>query len=54
MLKIVYPICCGIDVHKSFVYACIANTDNKGVTSYKSYRFSTFTNGLKSVIDTLR
>jgi len=24
MLKIVYPICCGMDIHKSFLVACIA------------------------------
>lgn len=47
MLKIVYPICCGMDVHKSFVYACIASTDEHGVTSYKSRRFSTFTSDLR-------
>lgn len=47
MLKIVYPICCGIDVHKSFVYACIASTNEQGVTTYKSKRFSTFTGGLR-------
>ena len=35
-LKIVYPICCGIDVHKTFVVACIAST-NKGVTTYPTY-----------------
>lgn len=46
MLKIVYPICCGIDVHKRFVVACIASTNDKNVTTYKSCRFSTFTNGL--------
>ena len=28
-LKIVYKICCGIDVHKNFVVACIAKTDKK-------------------------
>ncbi|QOY33850.1 IS110 family transposase [Anaerobacillus isosaccharinicus] len=44
-LKIVYPICCGIDVHKTFVVACIASTA-KGVTSYKRHRFSTYTKGL--------
>lgn len=44
-LKIVYPICCGIDVHKTFVVACIASTD-KGVTTYKRHRFSTYTKGL--------
>lgn len=53
MLKIVYPVCCGLDVHKSFVYACIANTDRKGVTTYKSHRFSTFTSGLKSLLQWL-
>ena len=33
-LKIVYKICCGIDIHKTFVVACIASTNNKGITSY--------------------
>ena len=47
MLKIVYPVCCEIDVHKTFIYCCIATTDNKGITTYKSNRFSTFTNQLK-------
>ena len=47
-LKIVYPICCGIDVHKTFVVACIAST-NKGVTTYKRHRFSTYTKGLKEL-----
>ncbi|MDL2254127.1 IS110 family transposase [Ruminococcaceae bacterium OttesenSCG-928-I18] len=49
MLKIVYPICCGIDVHKTFVVACIAGTDGKGVTSYRSHRFSTYTGGLREL-----
>ena len=47
MLKIVYPICCGMDIHKSFVYACIASTNEQGVTTYKSKRFSTFTKDLR-------
>ena len=46
MLKIVYRICCGMDVHKSFVVACIASTNEQGVTSYKSKRFSSFTGDL--------
>lgn len=40
-LKIVYKICCGIDVRKSFVVACIASTDSKGVTTYERYCFLT-------------
>ena len=47
-LKIVYPVCCSIDVHKTFVVACIASTD-KGVTTYKRHRFSTYTKGLKEL-----
>lgn len=49
-LKIVYKICCGIDVHKTFVVACIASTDKHGVTSYESHRFSTYTKGLKNLL----
>jgi transposase len=48
-LKIVYPICCGIDVHKTFVVACIASTNSKEVTTYKRHRFSTYTKGLKEL-----
>ena len=47
MLKIVYENCCGMDVHKSFVVACIATTNGQGVTTYKSKRFSTFTGDLR-------
>ena len=49
MLKIVYPICCGIDVHKTFVVACIASTSDKGVTTYQTKRFSTYTKGLREL-----
>lgn len=54
MLKIVYPICCGMDVHKSFLVACIASTNERGVTTYESKRFSTFTGGLRKCAAWLR
>lgn len=53
MLKIVYKICCGIDVHKDFVVACIAKTDDNNVTTYLSKRFSTFTKGLRELLEWL-
>jgi len=53
MPKIVYPVCCGIDVHKSFVVACIATTDKKLVTTYKRKRFSTFTGDMRRLSDWL-
>lgn len=49
MLKIVYQNCCGIDVHKTFVVACLAITDKQGITTYKRHRFSTFTKGLREL-----
>ena len=48
-----YKICCGIDVHKTFVVACIASTNDKGITSYESHRFSTYTSGLKTLLQWL-
>ena len=52
-LKIVYKICCGIDVHKTFVVACVATTNKQGVTTYDSHRFSTYTKGLKELLQWL-
>ena len=49
MLKIVYPICCGIDVHKTFVVATIATTDRENITTYQTKRFSTFTQDLRDL-----
>lgn len=53
MLKIVYQICCGMDVHKNFLVACIATTDDKGITTYKSKRFSTYSCSLRECRDWL-
>jgi len=40
-LKLVYPICCGVDVHKTFFVATIITTE--GITPrYQKKRFSTF------------
>ena len=52
-LKIVYKICCGIDVHKTFVVACVATTNKQGVTTYDNHRFSTYTKGLKELLQWL-
>ena len=49
MLKIVYPICCGMDVHKTFVVATIASTNERNITTYQTQRFSTFTKDLRTL-----
>ena len=53
-LKIVYPVCCGMDVHRDFVIACIASTNSQGVTDYQSKRFSTFSKGLRELASWLK
>ena len=54
MLRIVYPICCGIDVHKTFLVATIAKTDTHNLTTYVTERFSTFTKDLLHLVQWLK
>lgn len=41
-MKVVYPICCGLDVHKNLIVATIASTNKDGITSYEQRGFKTF------------
>lgn len=44
-MKIVYPICCGVDVHKTFLVATLITSE--GITPhYSKKRFSTFNNSI--------
>ena len=45
-MKVVYPICCGVDVHKTFLVATIIKTTNGIEPSYVKKRFSTFNNSI--------
>ena len=47
--KIFRKNCCGLDVHKTWIYACIGITDTNGMTDYKQTRFSSFSKGLKEL-----
>ena len=53
VVEIVYPTCCGIDVHKDFLVACIAKTDERGHTTHLRHRFSTNTGDLRRLADWL-
>ena len=48
MLKIVRPICCGVDVHKRFIVASIGSTDNHGITTYQTKNFYTHNKDINS------
>jgi transposase len=44
-MKVVYPICCGVDVHKTFLVATLITS--QGITPhYSKKRFSTFNNSI--------
>lgn len=51
--KIFRKNCCGLDVHKTWIYACIGITDPNNRTEYKQARFSSFSNGLKELAEWL-
>jgi transposase len=53
MFKIFRKNCCGLDVHKTWIYACIGITDVNGRTDYKQARFSSFSRGLRELADWL-
>jgi len=48
-MKIVYPVCCGIDVHKSFLVATIVTVTELRTLSYRKKRFSTFNKDLSEL-----
>jgi len=49
-MKVIYSVCCGIDVHKSFLVATIISTNDVGVQPiYKKKRFSTFNNQITAL-----
>ena len=53
-MKIVYPTCCGVDVHKSFLVATIIDTPKGSLQpSYQRRRFSTFNSDLNRFADWL-
>ena len=51
--KIIRKNCCGLDVHKTWIYACIGIADSHDRVEYKQARFSSFTKGLNELCDWL-
>ena len=46
IISVVHPICCGLDVHKKSVSACIIITESDGEQTFMIQEFSTFTDDL--------
>ncbi len=49
MFKFFRKNCCGLDVHKTWIYACIGITDANSRTEYFQARFSSFSKGLQEL-----
>ena len=47
LLKVIYPVCCSVDVHKSFLVATVISTTSGVQPKYIRKRFSTFNGDLR-------
>lgn len=52
-MNVVYPVCCGVDVHKSFFIATVITTTSDIQPNYSRKRFSTFNNDIIRFADWL-
>ncbi|BCJ97491.1 IS110 family RNA-guided transposase [Anaerocolumna chitinilytica] len=53
MMRLVYPICCGLDVHKNVIVATIVTTDKNGISEYNQKSFSTINSDIQKFHDWL-
>jgi transposase len=53
-MQVLYPCCCGLDIHKKFVVACLMTTNAEGHMQKESRTFSTMTHDLLALLDWLQ
>src|SRR5215203_2522147 len=53
-MQVLYPYCCGLDIHKKFVVACVLRTAPDGSLQKETRTFSTMTGELLALGDWLR
>jgi transposase len=54
VMQVLYPCCCGLDIHKKFVVACVLRTASNGSVQKETRTFSTMTGELLALGDWLR
>src|SRR5262245_20188095 len=52
-MEVVYPCCCGLDVHKASITACVLWAERGGRSRTEKRRFGTFTRDLLALADWL-
>ena len=53
-MQILHPVCCGVDVHKKVVVACLRVQEPGGRVRRERRRFGTTTDALLALVDWLR
>jgi transposase len=53
-MQVIYPCCCGLDIHKKFVVACVLTTSQDGQVQKEIRTFSTMTDELLALVEWLR
>ena len=48
MMRLIYPICCGLDVHKNVIVATIVITNSSGISEYYQKSFSTINSDIQN------
>jgi hypothetical protein len=49
ILSVVHPNCCGLDIHKKIIAACLVSLDESGNESSLIKEFGTFTDDLEKL-----
>ena len=52
-MRVLHERCCGLDIHKKFVVACLLRTSAEGSVDKEIRTFSTMTNELLALCDWL-
>lgn len=53
-MRVLHERCCGLDIHKRFVVACLLTTNPDGAVHKEVRTYSTMTNDLLALADWLR
>jgi len=53
ILEVMYSVCCGLDIHKRTISACLLYTDEHGEQQIEIRKFGTFTYDLMHLRDWL-
>jgi hypothetical protein len=48
-IRIIHPVCCGLDVHRKNISACLVTVDEHGKEHYEIKEFGTFTDDLEKM-----